>query len=52
MATVAEKWIEKGIEKGIEKKALEIARLLKTAGDPTGKIAAITGLSIPDIEKL
>jgi predicted transposase/invertase (TIGR01784 family) len=42
----------KAREQGKEDKAREIAKLLKEAGDPQEKIAAITGLSISDIEKL
>ncbi len=44
--------IKEGKEEGIKEKAREIARLLKAAGDPPGKISTITGLSISDIEKL
>ena len=47
-----EQGMEQGIKKGREDKAREIAKLLKDAGDPLEKIAAITGLSISDIEKL
>jgi hypothetical protein len=43
---------EKGIKEGKEEKAREIAGILKAAGDPPEKIAAITGLSLADIEKL
>jgi predicted transposase/invertase (TIGR01784 family) len=41
-----------GKAEGIDQKAREIAKLLKDAGDPPGKISSITGLSISDIEKL
>ncbi len=47
-----EQGMEQGIKKGREGKAREIAKLLKDAGYPLEKIAAITGLSISDIEKL
>ena len=43
---------EKGKEEGKKEKAREIAKLLKTAGDPPGKISTITGLSVSDIETL
>jgi len=43
---------KEGIEEGKEEKAREIAKRLKTAGDPLEKISTITGLSISDIEKL
>jgi predicted transposase/invertase (TIGR01784 family) len=43
---------EEGIKEGEKKKTREIAKLLKDAGDPHGKIAAITGLSIAELEKL
>jgi predicted transposase/invertase (TIGR01784 family) len=41
-----------GKAEGIDQKVREIAKLLKDAGDPPGKISSITGLSISDIEKL
>jgi hypothetical protein len=44
--------IKEGKEEGKKEKASEIAKLLKNAGDSPEKIAAITGLSIPYIEKL
>jgi predicted transposase/invertase (TIGR01784 family) len=37
---------------GKKEKTREIAKLLKNAGDPPGKIAAITGLAISEIEIL
>jgi len=43
---------EEGIKEGQEQKTREIAKLLKDASDPPGKIAAITGLSLADLENL
>jgi predicted transposase/invertase (TIGR01784 family) len=44
--------MERGIKKGMKKAALEIARKLKAMDISADKIAAATGLSVEEIEKL
>ena len=44
--------LEKGIEKGIEKGKAEVTKAMLAEGDPTSKIAKVTGLSEAEISKL
>lgn len=44
--------LEEGFEKGIEQGKIDIARQMKTEGEPLEKIIRFTGLSAADIEKL
>jgi predicted transposase YdaD len=43
---------KEGLEEGWQKGQKEIARNLKTMGDPVDKIARVTGLTVEQIEKL
>lgn len=49
---LAERMKKEAIEIAERKKVIEIAKAMKKAGEPTEKIAAFTGLSLEEVEKL
>jgi predicted transposase/invertase (TIGR01784 family) len=44
--------IKEGVKEGVKEGLRKVAKNLKAAGEPVGKIASVTGLPIDEIEKL